>query len=181
MNNIDCDLFRYTGKSDLMTKIKAFRIPGFKFMYFFRKASSFKKYSVQALFFRIFYSRYFYKYGFQIELNTKIGAGFYIGHFGNVVISPHSVIGKNCNISHCVTIGKTNRGEKAGAPMIGNEVWIGTGTVIVGKIKIGNNVLIAPNSFVNFDVPDNSLVIGNPARIIHKEHATEGYINRKII
>ena len=61
--------------------------------------------------------------------------------------------------------------------MIGDKVWIGTGAVIVGRIDIISNVLIAPNSFVNFDVPDNSLVIGNPARIIQRENATEGYIN----
>ena len=55
----------------------------------------------------------------------------------------------------------------------------GANAVIVGKINIGNNVLIAPNSYVNFDVPDNSIVIGNPGKIIHKDNATEGYINKK--
>ncbi len=52
--------------------------------------------------------------------------------------------------------------------------------MIVGKIKIGNNVLIAANSYVNFDVPDNSIVIGNPGKIIHRENATEGYICQKV-
>lgn len=52
--------------------------------------------------------------------------------------------------------------------------------VIVGKIKIGNNVLIAPNAYVSFDVPSNSVVIGNPGQITPKENATEGYINNKI-
>ena len=47
-------------------------------------------------------------------------------------------------------------------------------------LHIGNNVLIAPNSYVNFDVPDNSIVIGNPGKIIHKDNATEDYINRKV-
>lgn len=49
--------------------------------------------------------------------------------------------------------------------------------MIAGKINIGNNNLIAHNSFVNMDIPDNSLVIGNPAKIIKKENPTEGYIN----
>ena len=48
------------------------------------------------------------------------------------------------------------------------------------KIKIGNNVLIAPNAYVNFDVPDNSVVVGNPAQITPKDNATEDYINKKI-
>ncbi|MEO5991437.1 MAG: serine acetyltransferase, partial [Ferruginibacter sp.] len=60
-------------------------------------------------------------------------------------------------------------------------VWIGTGAVVVGKIKIGNNVLIAPLTYVNFDVPNNSIVIGNPARIISKEDATAGYINNVLL
>jgi len=64
-----------------------------------------------------------------------------------------------------------------GNPTIGNKVWIGAGAVIVGKINIGSNVLIAPNAFVNVDVPDNSLVIGNPCKIFPKENPCEGYLN----
>jgi len=63
-----------------------------------------------------------------------------------------------------------------GYPTIGDNVWLGTGVVIVGNVNIGSNVLIAPNTFVNFDVPDHSMVIGNPARIIKKENPAEGYI-----
>ena len=72
---------------------------------------------------------------------------------------------------------KPTGGKLMGCPVIGNHVWIGTGSVIVGNIKIGSNVLIAPNSFVNIDVPDNSLVIGNPCKVIMKENPCEGYIN----
>ena len=52
--------------------------------------------------------------------------------------------------------------------------------ISIGKIKIGNNVLIAPNAYVNFNVPDNSVVVGNPAQITPKDNATEDYINKKI-
>lgn len=48
---------------------------------------------------------------------------------------------------------------------------------MIGKITIGNDVLIAPNSYVNFDVPLHSIVIGNPGNVIFRENATEGYIN----
>lgn len=68
-----------------------------------------------------------------------------------------------------------------GVPTIGNDVWIGPNAVIVGKINIGDNVLIAANSYVNFDVPSNSIVIGNPGRIIPSAKATEGYICQKWI
>jgi serine O-acetyltransferase len=120
-----------------------------------------------------------YKYGFQIGGN--IGGGFYIGHFGTIVSSTDVVIGKNCNIAHNVTIGVTRRGSKKGVPKIGNEVWIGTGATIVGNILIGNNVLIGPGAFVNFDVPDNSIVIGNPGSIKPSVNATIGYINNKYL
>ena len=64
--------------------------------------------------------------------------------------------------------------------MIGNEVWIGINVAIVGKVTIGDYVLIAPNSYVNCDVPSHSIVFGNPCIIKHRENATEGYINRKV-
>ena len=59
-------------------------------------------------------------------------------------------------------------------------MWIGTNAVIVGNVRIGSDVLIAPLSFVNFDVPDHSIVIGNPAKIISRENAVEGYIENKV-
>ena len=65
-------------------------------------------------------------------------------------------------------------------PVIGNEVWIGINAAIVGKITIGDDVLIAPNSYVNCDVPSHSIVFGNPCIIKHRENATEGYINRRV-
>lgn len=124
---------------------------------------------------RLFLRHYTYKFGFQI--GGKIGSGFYIGHFGTVIVSVSSVIGKNCNIAPGVTIGASRRGEKKGAPHLGDYVWIGTNAVIVGGINIGSDVLIAPGAYVNFDVPDHSIVLGNPGKIIPREKATEGYIN----
>lgn len=177
-NTIKNDLYRYAGKCDTATFIKKLiASPGFRFTYFFRKAAKNKKFSIAGLFYRFFYRRYTYKYGFQIALSTNIGKGLYIGHFGTLVVNEKAVIGDYCNLSPCVTIGQANRGKLKGCPTIGNKVWIGTGVVIVGLIKIGNNVLIAPNAYVNFDVPSNSIVIGNPGKIIAKESATMDYIN----
>ncbi len=68
------------------------------------------------------------------------------------------------------------RGKRKGVPTIGNRVCINANSVIVGKITIGDDVVIAPNTFVNFDVPSHSIVIGNPATIHHRENATEGFI-----
>ena len=90
------------------------------------------------------------------------------------------MLGKNVNIATGVSIGQENRGARKGCPVIGDEVWIGTNAVVVGNINIGNDVLIAPLAYVNFDVPDHSIVLGNPAKIIHRENATEYYIENKV-
>ena len=87
------------------------------------------------------------------------------------------MIGCNCNIHKGVTIGQENRGKRKGSPVIGNNVWIGINSTIVGNVIIGSDVLIAPNTYVNCDVPDHSIVFGNPCIIKYRENATEGYIN----
>lgn len=143
-------------------------------------ASNTEKKSVLGAFWRLVLRHHQIKYGFQIYPETQIGEGFYLGHWGALVINPKTKIGKNCNIAQGVTIAQANRGKSQGVPEIGDEVWIGPNAVIVGNIKIGNNVLIAPNAYVNFDVPDNSVVIGNPAHISPNQNATIGYINHRI-
>lgn len=172
---IESDLYRYGGLQGRMGLVKGIiSIPGFRLLFFKRKCELSTNYILK-LMYRLIYRRYFIKYGIQIPHNTKIGKGFYIGHFGGIVINTNAIIGCYCNIAHNVTIGQTNRGERKGVPVIGDKVWIGTGSVIVGKISIGDNVLIAPNSYVNFDVPSNSMVIGR--QIINKINPTEDYIN----
>lgn len=113
----------------------------------------------------------------NISWRTKIGKGFYIGHVGPIAVNENAVIGDNCNITFGVVIGADNRNDRKGAPTIGDRVWIGTNAVVIGKITIGNDVLIAPGAFVNFDVPSHSIVIGNPGVIHKKENATAGFIS----
>lgn len=143
-----------------------------RYMYWWRKAYSAKKRSLLAKW-KLY--RYSCKYGLEIGSAT-IGQGLYLGHPYNITVNQLSTIGNNVNLHKGVTIGMENRGERRGAPAIGNKVYIGVNATIVGKVKIGNNVLVAPNTYINFDVPDNSIVIGNPGKIIPSENATEGYI-----
>ena len=89
-------------------------------------------------------------------------------------------VGDNCNIAQGVTIGQISRGERKGTPKIGDNVWIGANAVVVGGIRIGNNVLVAPNCFVNFDVPDNSIVVTQKCSTISNPSATDGYINNTV-
>ena len=126
---------------------------------------------------KVLLKHYRERYGLEILPKTQIGKGLYLGHAFNITINPNAVIGENCNIHKGVVIGQINRGNKKGAPIIGNKVWIGINAAIVGKITIGDEVLIAPNSYVNVDVPSHSVVFGNPCVIKHRDNATEGYIN----
>ena len=77
-------------------------------------------------------------------------------------------------------MGGGNRGPRKGAPIIGNKVWIGCNAAIVGRVAIGNDVLIAPNTYINCDIPSHSVVFGNPCIIKHRDNATEGYINIEV-
>lgn len=120
------------------------------------------------------------KYGLEIPNGKNIDAGLYLGHAFNITINPNAVIGKNVNIHKGATIGQENRGKRKGAPSIGDSVWIGINSTIVGAVRIGNDVLIAPNAYVNCDVPDHSIVIGNPCTITPRNNATEDYINRRV-
>lgn len=175
------DLYRYYGDQldSLKTRLRLAFLPSpeIKFLILLRKTQgSSNKLLYYWRRFRLL--RHSYKCHIQISTKTKIGRGFYIGHFGRVIINPAATIGENCNIATGVTIGQTNRGKRAGTPKIGDRVWIGANAMIVGGITIGDDVLIAPNAFVNFDVPSHSVVVGNPAVVHPRENATEGYINR---
>lgn len=173
------DLFRYYGKDGENIKERLLRPIELKYICIYRKAQTTQNILLKN-YYKLLLRRISQKTQIQIPYTTKIGKGLYIGHTGRIIINPSAVLGKNINIATGVTIGQENRGKRKGCPTIGNNVWIGTNSVIVGDIKIGNDVLVAPLTFINFDVPDHSIVIGNPAKIIFKENATEGYINKTV-
>jgi len=101
----------------------------------------------------------------DISARASIGEGLYIGHIGGVHISEYAVIGKNCDISHRVTIGMSAMGRK-GAPVLGDDVYVGTGATLIGKIRVGSGAKIAANTLVIADVPDGATVMGVPGRVI---------------
>ena len=169
------DLYRYYGESGEPFLKKVFRPLEIKHISLFRKANTCKFLPLK-LFYMVRLLRMSNKTQIQIPARTSIGEGFLIGHLGRVIIHPDAKLGKNINIGTGVTIGAENRGKRKGAPVISDCCWIGTNAVIVGNVTIGSDVLIAPLTYVNFDVPDHSIVIGNPARIIPKENATADYI-----
>lgn len=76
-----------------------------------------------------------------------------------------SIIGENCTICQQVTIGGGNS-RFPGVPVIGNNVYIAKGSIVMGGITIGNNVTIGANAVVTKPVPDNAIVAGVPAKIL---------------
>lgn len=115
------------------------------------------------------------KYGLELGHGVNIAPGLYLGHAYGITVNPHAHIGRNCNLHKGCTIGQENRGRRKGAPTLGERVWVGTHATVVGAITVGDDVLIAPNAYVNKDIPSHSIVVGNPCRIIPREWATEGY------
>lgn len=172
------DLYRYIG-NDCNRFIKQVRYvlftPGFRYIYLLRHVQLSKNFITRS-FWSVLLKLCSFRFGIQIPPQTKIGAGFRVLHWGAIVVNPDTVIGKNFNIAQNVLIGNA-AGKHFGTPVIGDNVYLGANAIVLGGVKIGNNVMIAPGAFVNFDVPDNSIVIGNPGKIIPRnESPTKKYI-----
>lgn len=104
-------------------------------------------------------------YNSHISYKCIIGNGSFFLHKGmGTLILEKVIIGVNTRIGMNVLI--TGKSPYKEVPKIGDNVWIGPGSVISGPIIIKNNVLIAPNSFVNKSIPEGAIVGGVPAKII---------------
>jgi len=116
-------------------------------------------------------------YNSKIPYQAPIGKGTFLGYGGiGVVIHKEAKIGSFVTISQQVTIGGGNS-QYPGLPTIGDNVYIGKGSIVFGGITIGNNAIIGANAVVNKPVPDNAVVAGVPARIIRIR--TEEELNQK--
>lgn len=104
------------------------------------------------------------KLGFSIPINV-FGPGLSIAHYGTIVVSKDASIGKNCRLHAGVNIG-SSAGQN-GAPQIGNNVYIGPGAILFGRISIANGISIGANATVNksFD-QENVVIAGTPAKIV---------------
>lgn len=101
--------------------------------------------------------------GADIGLGASIGGGLLLPHPNGVVIHSDAIIGNNCMIMQQVTIGQL---AAAGAPKIGNAVYIGAGAKVLGAICIGDQAAIGANSVVLIDVPSSCTAVGVPARLV---------------
>ncbi len=106
--------------------------------------------------------------GICIPNKTEVAGGLYFPRFGAIILS-HGSIGTNCTIEQNVTLGLAGRGEERGQPTIGKRVFIGAGSMIVGKITVGDDAYIFPGSVVTRSVPPRAVVMGYPARVVSYE------------
>ena len=179
---IASDLFRYDGAINARQFWRHFFFtPGFRYSVALRITRYTRLRRWTRFGFRQFMAvmlyRYSVRYGISISADTPVGAGLYIGHFGGIHVNHGAVIGNNCNIQQDVTLGKANRGARAGSPVIGNNVFIGAGAKIIGHIVIGDGAAIGANAVVTKDVPPGAAVAGVPARVV-SDQGSEGYVNR---
>lgn len=102
--------------------------------------------------------------GIELPREVEVGNNFVIDHFGGIIISGYARFGDNCRIRNGVVVGLA-RVEDPCAPVIGNNVDIGAGAKVLGRINVGDNVLIGANAVVTKDVPDSCVAVGVPAII----------------
>ena len=172
------DYYRMTGteyRFGLKSMVQYLFSHQIRYMHWWRKASRRNN-----IFLRLILRKYAQKYGLEISPDANIGKGLYLGHPYNITVAGGVTLGDNVNLHKGCTIGAENRGRRKGVPTIGNRVSVGIHATVIGNITIGDDVMIAPGSFVNFDVPDHSVVVGNPGKITRREHATEGYISHPV-
>ena len=111
----------------------------------------------------------------HVRIYADVGPGFYIGHAGNIFIGP-TTIGRNFSATHNVTIG-LGQGEGApGYPIIGDDVWVGTGCVISGAVRVGDGATVAHGTMLSRSVPPRALAVGNPGRVV-----LQGYDNASLL
>lgn len=177
------DQYRYGGSSGVRDFFHHYRLePGFRFSVWLRLTAYLYKHRLRWTgayhLARLMYLRLSLRYGFDIDIVTRIGPGLYLPHYGGIVVNRRCVIGANCNLSHQVTIGIANRGAHKGCPVIGDRVYIGPGAKIFGCLTIGDDSAIGANAVVTRDVPANAVAAGIPARVISMK-GSQGYVNRQ--
>ena len=115
-----------------------------------------------SLLYRVLYKWVQVLTGVELPCEVEVGRNFVIDHFGGIVISGYARFGDDCRIRTGVVVG-LSRVDDPCAPVIGNNVDIGAGAKLLGRITIGDNVLIGANAVVVRDVPSNCIAIGVPA------------------
>jgi serine O-acetyltransferase len=105
-------------------------------------------------------------YGISLSPRAQIGAGFYVAHFGGVTVR-RCRMGAGCSVGQQTKVGPPSDGD---GPEIGDRVWMGAHARIELPVRVGSGVTIAPGARVVRNVPDRSLIVGNPARVVSRSY-----------
>jgi serine O-acetyltransferase len=105
--------------------------------------------------------------GIELPCEVEVGEGLRIDHQGGIVVSGYAKIGRNCVIRNGVTIGLA-RVEEPAAPIIGDNVDIGAGAKLLGRITIGDGAKIGANAVVITDIPPGATAVGVPAKVVRR-------------
>lgn len=158
---IKADLYRHTGRVSVGLVVKSLLLnAGFAYMFWFRLCRS-QNVLIRAMA-RLMHRMLSVRYQIQLPKETQVGPGLYLGHATGVIVNSTATIGANCNLSPFTVIG-SNQGQAA---TIGDCVYIGPHVSIVEDITIGDGSIIGAGSVVIRDVPRNSVVVGNPGRVL---------------
>lgn len=112
-------------------------------------------------------------YGIELRETTRVGRRFVVGHQSGIVIHPNSEFGDDCLIRQNVTIGAVNMARINDGPKLGHRVDVGAGAVILGRVKIGDDVQIGPNAVVMTDIPAGATVFVEAPRMIQVKKTKE--------
>ncbi|PCJ14581.1 MAG: serine O-acetyltransferase [Gammaproteobacteria bacterium] len=105
--------------------------------------------------------------GVQIHRSAVIGKGLFLPHFGTIVLNRKATYGDFLTIYHGVTVGaKGNASNDLRCPVIGDNVRLSTGSIILGDVSIGDNVTVGAGAVVVKNVPSGTIVVGNPAKAL---------------
>ncbi|OGZ95165.1 MAG: hypothetical protein A3I44_03700 [Candidatus Sungbacteria bacterium RIFCSPLOWO2_02_FULL_51_17] len=102
-----------------------------------------------------------YRFANDISYKAAIGPGFRVVHMQGIVVGTGAVIGRNCTLLGGVSLGKKDR-LPSPMPRLGDNVYVGAGSKLIGDIDIGDHVVIGALTLCNKSVPANSVVYGNP-------------------
>lgn len=113
-----------------------------------------------------------YALGIRLDLSAELGAGFYIGHLGNIHLE-RCTLGRNCSIAQSVHIMPLPGGR---GPVIGDHVWIGAHARIIGPYSIGSGSTLSAGAVIRQNVPAGAMCLGDPARVVARQ-----YDNRRLL
>ncbi len=172
---IRSDLYRYHGRKDFKHFIHQYLSnKGFYFSFWYRIVHAYHSLPVIGFFLKIKYNHIKIKFVTDMNYKVEIGPGLCIYHLYGSSIHPKSKVGKNLVLMHHVTVGASSKG----CPQIGDNVFLGPGSLVIGDIVVGNDVAIGGNSVLTKSVDDFSVVIGNPSTVISKKGSGEYVRNR---